>query len=66
MTPSTDSAAVTEHLAAFAARLASPYRAKVITTGPGAARARHQPNRAALREDVICDTSTTPPGYLTS
>lgn len=63
-----DVAVVSGHLAALAARISGPYQADVITGG-----GCHIPYlrvisqlEPQLRENVLCDFSTDPPGYLTA
>jgi hypothetical protein len=56
---------ISGHLVKFADRLSGPYQVRVITSGLPYVRGVSQID-PELYEDVLCDFSIDPPGYLTT
>lgn len=66
MTNAAAAAAISKHLAAFTAELAGTYTARVVTGGEVPYLHVVSQLSPELWEDVLCDFSTDPPGYLTA
>jgi len=56
---------ITRHLVTLADRLSGPYQARVVTAGLPYVHVVSQID-PELYEDVLCDFSIDPPGYLTA
>jgi hypothetical protein len=65
MTNAAEAAVITKYLAAFTGALSGTYTASVVTGAVPYVRVVSQLS-PELQEDVICDFSTDPPGYLTA
>jgi hypothetical protein len=62
----TEAAIITKYLDAFTTALSGPYTASVMTGGQVPHVRVVSQVTPEVREEVICDFSTNPPGYLTS